>query len=141
MKLLAYKLGNNIQLSPSELSESVKDGEYFIELKRKHNWEFHKKCFALINAAYLMWDVPANCNKSIDVFRDELTVLCGHYETVFSLKGTFKIVPKSWSYSKMTEVEKEALYSKLIDVILLKVLPTQDRESLLKMEQKILEFA
>lgn len=141
MKLLAYKRGNSIQLSPNELAESVKDGEYFVELKKHHNWEFHKKCFALINAAFLLWEAPEGANKSIDVFRDELTVLCGHYETVFSLDGTFKTIPKSWSYARMAEIEKEALYSKLIDVILLNVLPTHDRESLLKMESKILEFA
>ncbi len=140
MKLLGFKRGNMVKIVPNELAESISDGEYFIELKRPHNYQFHKKMFALVHAAFEMWDIPEGARKSIDVFRDELTIECGHYETIYKIDGTYEKKAKSWSYSKMTDIEKEQLYSKLIDVILLNVLPQHDRESLLKMEEQILNF-
>jgi len=112
------------------------------KLKLPRNYEFHKKLFALITFAFE--NMPASeLQKSYDVFRNDLMVLAGHYDQVFSLNGKgFKLVGKSHKYSKMTEEEKQKVYSDLCNVILDKVLPSYTLSDLLNgVDEKAKKFS
>lgn len=140
MKFFALKQGNVVTITPKDLAEELSDGEYAVDLRRPRNYKFLKKYFALLNAAYSLWDTPEGVERSRDSFREEVIIKAGYFEHVFSIDGTFKLKAKSISFAKMEEPEFEQLYSKTIDVILWHVLPTYDRETLLKMEDEILRF-
>lgn len=94
----------------------LKIGEvYEVEIKKKRNYEFHKKFFALLAL------VHANQNKlegiSIDGLRAYMTMKAGFYETYTTDRGTFTL-PKSISFSAMDNIEFEQFYNSVIDVAL-----------------------
>ena len=95
-----------------KLKESkLKSGEiYEIEIKKKRNYEFHKKYFALINLAFENQDHF----ELFDDLRDYLTVKSGHYRKVTMPNGFEQIKPKSISFAEMDEIEFEDLYQKTI---------------------------
>lgn len=105
---------------------------YKFAVKIIHNWKFHRKLMALIRFAF--YNAPESKHKkSFDVFRNDLLVLAGHYEQVFSLNGKgFKLVAKSLKYSKMTDHEKQQVYNDVCQVILDRVFDNYTLEQLLE---------
>lgn len=101
-----------------------------ISLSRVRNPLFLRKYFALLNFAYGMWQEtqPPREHRgqpvvtSFDRFRNEVTILAGHYEAVYSISGELRLQAKSVSFAKMSEEDFEAYYSHVIDVLLQKVL-------------------
>lgn len=101
-----------------------------ISLSRVRNPKFHRKYFALLGYAYGMWQdsQPPRMYRgkpvttSFERFRDEVTILAGHYEAVYSVTGELRLVAKSVSFAKMDEGAFERFYSTVIDVLLQKVL-------------------
>ena len=101
-----------------------------VSLSRVRNPKFHRKYFALLGYAYAMWQEtqPQREYKgnpvvtSFERFRDEVTILAGHYEPVFSVTGELRLQAKSVSFAKMDEGAFEKFYSNVIDVLLQKVL-------------------
>jgi len=87
--------------------------EYFVEIKRERNYEFHKKFFALLNLAFENQEQYNN----FDHFRAVMTLKAGFYETIITDKGTI-FLPKSISFAKMDEIEFSEFYSKFVDVII-----------------------
>ena len=126
-----------------EALKGIKPGRLVTaKITQPHNYEFHKKLFALINFAYD--NAPVSDHKmSFDVFRNDLMVLAGHYEQVFSLNGHgFKLVAKSLKYSKMTDAEKNTVYNDLCNVILEKILPSYTLSDLLNcVDEKAKRFS
>ena len=91
----------------------LKEGEvYEVEIKKKRNYQFHKKYFSLLNLCY---DNQEQF-ESFDDLRAYLTCKAGYYKEVDTPKGKM-ILPLSISFAKMDEIEFEQLYSKTIDVI------------------------
>ena len=122
---------------------SLAEGSVFkASITQPRNYKFLKKFFALIKFSYDAWDKPETqgAAKSFDVYRDELIVLSGHYDTVFSLYGNFKLVAKSISFAKMDEKTFSELYSAAIDVILTHVLKNYTKEDLDDVVENILRF-
>lgn len=140
MQVYLQKEGDNFSLFNPELYDGLKDGFYEANLKKKRNSFFHRKFFALLNVAYQAWDCEKEF-KDFESFREDIIILAGYYTTVFNLDGTFKLKPKSISFGKMDEIQFSALYSKVIDVILGKVLTNYKREDLEKQVEMILGFA
>ena len=101
-----------------------------VSLSRVRNPKFHRKYFALLGYAYAMWQEtqPQREYKgnpvvtSFERFRDEVTILAGHYEPVFSVTGELRLQAKSVSFAKMDEGAFEKFYGNVIDVLLQKVL-------------------
>lgn len=121
-----------------ELMNKIKQGRPVrCKLVRIRSWEFHKKFFALIGFAYDLWsdtmepgEMEVRGEKltvlpNIDRFRKDLTILAGYYEATFTLKGEMRLEAKSISFDSMDQDEFEKLFSRVIDVILRKVLTTQ----------------
>lgn len=123
------------------------------------NNKFHRKYFALVKAAFQMWDAPSsikipqkdrltgkshmqvlNLDKDSEGFRNWLTIKAGYYRILAMPNGDIEFVAKSIRFDKMEPDEFEKLYNATITVILNDVLPKDDdyREAL---EKAILEFA
>jgi hypothetical protein len=91
----------------------LKEGEvYEVEIKKKRNYEFHKKYFALINLCYDNQDVF----DEFDNLRDYLTCKSGFYIKITTPDGEM-IKPKSISFANMDNIEFEQLYQKTIGAI------------------------
>jgi hypothetical protein len=95
-----------------KLKESkLKMGEvYEVEIKKKRNYEFHKKFFALINL----------CHENQDIFdyyddtREYLTIKAGYYRKIMMPNGNIQVRAKSISFATMDEIEFEELYQRVI---------------------------
>jgi hypothetical protein len=104
-----------------------------VVISQPRNYLFHKKFFSMVKCAYDLWQPNGaeGVAKSFENFREELIVLCGYYETVFSIHGNnFKLIPKSISFAKMNEETFKNLYSTAIDIILKNVLKNYKKSDL-----------
>lgn len=117
-----------------------------VEIKQHRNPGHHRKFFALLNLAFESWE-PAGTEykgervqKNFEQFRNDLTVLAGHYETAITLKGETRLTAKSISFANMAQVEFDKLYSSVIDVVLARVLTNYTRDDLDQVIEKILRF-
>ncbi len=119
------------------------------DFRKVRNYQFLRKYFALLNIGYDNWS-PGEVNskygaviKNFSQFRADVQILAGFYETWVRLDGSVRIVPKSISFSKMTEEEFSELYSKSIDVLLKYVYKNDDldAEGLDKIVDQYLSFS
>ncbi len=107
--------------SESERMKRFANGEiYEVDIKQARNNKFHSKVFAFMNFVFEHWRNGhefKNEQAQFDDFRGQLSILAGYCEQVYTLDGSgFKVIPKSWSYAKMSQEEFEQLYSSLINV-------------------------
>ncbi len=122
------------------------DGTYKAVLTKPRNIQFHRKFFALVNIAFDAWQTDSIKHKGVivkknrDRFRRELTIHAGYYSAVFNINNELRLEAKSISFSNMEEEEFSKLYSKVIDVILQKILTNYSKSDLEEQVQKVLEF-
>lgn len=92
---------------------------YAAEIKVPRNYQFLKKFFALINAGYsLLPERTQNGFRSVDGFRQYVTVAAGYYDVFFSPRlQEFVEIPKSISFASMSEDEFSDCYNAIKDVI------------------------
>jgi hypothetical protein len=123
--------------NPGDLKEFDKfsDGQAVrIKIVRQRNYKFLKKFFGLLNFAYENWEpiktviydmqshvIPIN--KSVEVFRAELTILAGYYEAFYKVDGTVVFKAKSIAFANMKEDEFARLYKKVFDIVWDKFFP------------------
>ena len=118
MKFLVKKhFGNLIPVYNSDLealkSAKLKENDiYEVDIKRKRNYEFHKKYFALVN---LCFDNQETFTEFEDL-RNYLTMKAGYVKKIETGTGQM-ILPLSISFANMDNIEFEQLYQKTIDVI------------------------
>jgi len=132
--------------------DKLKDGTvYRLDVKKERNSKFHRKVLSLMRLGYDAWEPPApdiNFNeplalppeKDFEAFREEITIAAGYYTVTFDLDG--KPVPraKSISFAKMDEIEFEELFSKIIDVLLQRVLCTYSERELRETVDKVMGY-
>ena len=88
------------------------------------NGKFHRKFFAMLNAAYANHEWPeietafGPARTSFDMFRKYVIVKAEYYEIDLTTDGKARFVPKSINFASMDEAEFEKLYSDVLDVIL-----------------------
>lgn len=93
------------------------------EFRQPRNPKFHRKFFALLNFGYDYWDPPVveyngiKSEKSLERFRNEVTVLAGWYTVTTDLKGNVRLEPRSISFAKMDDIEFNNLYKAVFNVI------------------------
>lgn len=116
-------------------------------IKKHRNPAFHRKLFALLNIAFDSWEPEQKeykgmrVLKNFDQFRNDVTVLSGYYETSINLKGEVRLTAKSISFSNMDDDEFADLYSKVIDVILSRILKNYTKQDLDNVVDQVLGFA
>lgn len=118
MKLTLVKnLNNTFSLpynSDYEKARKIKVGEYLeCDVKKKRNYKFHKKYFALIN---LVFDNQEKYD-NIEELREDLTKVSGFYTVRTDLQGNEVLKVDSISFSKMDEFRFNDIYSKTLDSI------------------------
>lgn len=118
MKLTLVKnLDNTFSIaynSDYEKAKKLKAGvEFECEVKKKRNYKFHKKYFALINLVFDNQEQYAN----IDHLRHDLTKVSGFYSIRKDIEGNEVIEVDSISFSNMDELTFNDLYSKTLDSI------------------------
>ena len=92
---------------------------YECDVKMLRNLKFHKKAFALLNAAWSLMDENKQASwRSRDGFRAYLTVAAGYYDVYYNPRlQEFVELPRSWSFDKMDEATFNGLYDRMKDVI------------------------
>lgn len=117
-----------------------------VDIKRQRNPGHHRKFFALLNLAFDAWE-PVDkmyrgeqVRKNFEQFRNDLTVLAGHYETAITLKGETRLTAKSISFGSMGQEEFDSLYSSVIDVVLARILTKYTRDDLDLVIERLLQF-
>ena len=104
--------------------KKLKPGEIIkVTPVKPRNLKFHRKFFSMINFAFDYWQPPQAewkgiaAVKSIEVFREQVTILAGYRDVTFNLDGSVKVKAKSISFAKMTEEEFESLYKAVFNVL------------------------
>ncbi|MES2323242.1 MAG: DUF1367 family protein [Pseudomonadota bacterium] len=115
-------------------------------VKRHRNPGLHRKWFALLNLAFEHWE-PATATykgqvvgKNFDQFRNDITVLAGHFEMAVNLRGETRLTAKSVSFSSMSQDDFDDLYNATINVILARVMTTYTADDLNRVVDEILRF-
>lgn len=134
------------------MAVSKEAGELFdVETCFPRNPKFHRKMFALLAVGFDSWEPDRKrfsyngraIEKNFERFREQVLILAGHYDQVFSLRGDrMELVAKSISYAAMDDSEFEALYSAVIDVLLREVCTRYSgRAELEAVAEQVLRFA
>jgi len=115
--------------------------------KKENNLQFHRKMFALANIGYDAWEPGSveykgqSIEKNFDQFREDITILAGFYTASTRLDGSIRLTAKSWSFASMNQVEREQLYSAIINVLLTRILTKYTRDDLDAQVENVLRFA
>jgi len=118
-----------------------------VTLTRMRNYKFHRKFFALLNIAFDAWEPTAQeykgqpVAKNFDRFREDVTILAGHFTASINLRGETRLSAKSIGFSSMDQDEFEKLYSAVIDVVLQRILKNYTREDLDNVVEQVLRFS
>lgn len=135
-KISRYKLGAAVKLRSTKMTE--------------HNYKFHQKLIMLFKLCYDHFvertakglEYRGQLVKpSFDTFREELTILAGHYQAVYSLNGKFRVVADSLRYEICSDEKKEKIFSDVINAALKHVYDGSLEEAALRaLVEQILEF-
>lgn len=108
-----FKLGEGVSLKAVKMS--------------KHNLKFHQKVILLFKLCYDKFSERVDVGleyrgqlvrPAFTPFREELTILAGHYEVHHSLNGSFRTRAKSIAYKNRSDEEKEKIFSDVINAAL-----------------------
>jgi len=136
MKINVIKQPGGVLIPASDLEfeklNKFKTGHtYQIEIKNSRNSAFHGKVFAFFTYCFSFWESENKyqCEQGqFDVFRNQMTVLAGYYDSFYKLDGSVRIEAKSLAFSSMTQEDFEKLYSALIQVAMQKIFIGSDDE-------------
>ncbi len=100
-----------------------------VEVKKARNIRFHRKFFALLQLAFDIWEPTGEkvwkgvpIRKDFERFREDITILAGHYDVSYALDGSVKLTAKSISFANCDEHEFESVYQAVLDVVWEKIL-------------------
>lgn len=121
LKVICTPLGlQPIYEEDYDSKKMLKVGEcYTADIRLIRNLQFHKKAFSLLNTAWsLLPERTQNGFRTIDAFRDTITVAAGFVDVFYDLgRKEYLEKPKSWSFDSMDNEEFSRLYDALKDVI------------------------
>lgn len=92
-----------------------KDGDLLqCEVKKPRSLPLHRRAFILLQVVY-----PHTDYSSMEALRMAMTIGAGYVEPhINPMTGETCLVPRSWSFTKMTDDEFRALYNAMIGVAL-----------------------
>ncbi|MND38629.1 hypothetical protein D3C76_47640 [compost metagenome] len=121
------------------------------EFTQPRNYKFLKKMMALFHCCFdhftdqQDWSQQYRGMKiepSFDLFRKQLTILAGHYDATYDIRGNVRLEAKSLSFANCTEEEAERIYQDVISAAIKQVFKfTISEEQLRKTVEDILAFA
>ena len=137
--------GAFVPLTPedAEALKRVKIGNGIaIEFKVPRNYQFLKKYMKLISFAFDNFEpLEGAPEKNFKRFRDDITILSGHYIETPRVDGSVRIEAKSVAFANMEEDEFNVLYDKTCTVLIKFVLKRYTRDDIDRVINKIAEFA
>jgi len=89
---------------------------YEIEIRKSRNPHFHGMVFRFFQFCFKYWadENGYMCEKGqFDVFRKNMTVMAGYYDTYHTIDGGVRIEAKSLSFASMDQKEFEECYTAL----------------------------
>lgn len=105
-------------------------------VKQYNNPAFHRKLFALLQHAYDVWE-PRDVlyrgepvRKNFEAFRRDVTIMAGFGDVYVDLQGRLRLIARSLDFGRMSQTEREALFSALVDVVLTRILTNYTRADL-----------
>lgn len=98
-------------------------------IKELRNPQFHAKFMALMRIGFRQFSDNIAYQEhngepvkpSFDRFRKDVTIAAGYYTHTFDLDGKLTLEAQSIAFDKMTQAEFEKLYSKAMDVLLVRL--------------------
>lgn len=113
-----------------EFVRSIKAGAgMVVEVKKARNIRFHRKFFSLLQLAFDVWEPHGErtwngmaVRKDFERFREDITILAGHYDVSYGLDGNVKLAAKSISFGNCDDLEFERVYNGVLDVVWEKIL-------------------
>lgn len=131
----------------AETLKQFKTGEgVTVKISRKRNIDFHRKFFAMLNLGFDAWepDMPVYkdqpATKNFEKFREDITILAGHYEAVTNIKGAVQLKARSISFGNMDEFEFSRVYYSVADVLIKHVLHNYTREDIDRVVENLVKF-
>lgn len=122
-----------------------------VEARKPRNYRLLQKTMVLFRLAYEHFcefgvsEVTYKGRKVVpckERFRKDLTILAGHYDPVFDIRGNVRLVAKSLSYARCTEEQAQEIYQSVVTAALANVYRGRLSEEQLKQAvDDILRFA
>jgi hypothetical protein len=127
----------------------IKPGEIVhSDFKLMRNAPFHRKLFALFELAFEYWS-PGEIDskyghpeKNFKRFREDLTILAGHYYIVIRLDGSTRFEADSLSFGSMKQETFDSLYQNILTVVMerIPVLSKLSEDEVNELVDKVLGF-
>lgn len=125
-----------------KLIKSAKLGDGIaVEAKKTRNIKFHRKFFSLLQLAFDMWEPSGDrewkgqpVSKDFERFREDITILAGHYNVSYGVDGSVRLTAKSISFANCDEHEFESVYQSVLDVVWEKVFKVSNFRSRAEVE-------
>lgn len=115
-----------------------------VEVKKARNIKFHRKFFSLLQLAFDVWEPTGQkvwkgvpIRKDFERFREDITILAGHYDVAYGLNGDVRLTAKSISFANCEEHEFEAVYQAVLDVVWDKILREANFRSKAEVERVV----
>ena len=113
---IGYGLQGDKVLSPAygdgeEIMRKLKPGQYKVTLKLSRNPEFHKLAFAFLNKVFEFQSAYTNRES----MRKQLSIDADHFDHYFIEGSKICIVPRSWAFDELDEIEFQPLIAKIIE--------------------------
>ena len=122
-----------------------------VEMAQMRNYKFLQKFMVMLQIAFDAWSDSAKTQDykgqpvepSMERFRKDVTILAGYYTPVWNIREELRLEAKSISFGRMSQEEFEDLYSRVIDVLLQKVIPERgySEEKLRQLVDQVVGFS
>jgi hypothetical protein len=116
-----------------KLNKFKSDGQYSVEIKMVRNPGYHRKVFKFFTFVFDYWkgnNEFQSESKQFDVFRKELTVLAGFYDSFYNIRGELRVEAKSLSYSSMKQEEYEQCYVAITNAAMKHIFKATDDQNI-----------
>lgn len=136
----------------AEWLQKIKTGDAVAgEFVRPRNYRFLQKTMCLFRVCFDHFVDTHEWNQqyrgmtvepSFELFRKQLTILAGHYDATYDIRGNIRLEAKSLSFANCSEEEAERVYQDVITAALKQVFKFKISEAQLrKTVDDILAFA
>jgi malonyl CoA-acyl carrier protein transacylase len=128
------------------MEDLAPNSEFKAVLTQPRSLPFHRRFFALLDVAFDAWEPEPQFYKGVQIeknrerFRKDIVIMAGYFTPVVNVKSEVRLEAKSISFAKMDQDEFQALYSRVLDIILQKILTHYTKDDIDAQVQKVLGF-